>query len=288
VTNSLHLSGTHTPRRSGGSLYYLRHFGPKRTLNARSWYAGPVLGATRYHETERTGPEIPARSLAAATMGSVGLLVGRDDRAYFPDPRSGLAASASATWSFGRSDDDRTLHVGSAGLRIFGLASPALGHTFAMYGGVTAVVGDPVAAELSSLSSRQVLRGFELDETYGRLGFYAVAEYRHDLLDLSRVPKIVVIRLDHVQGALFVAGGTISWPRGYDGLFQAERVFTEAGYGIRIHALAFGVAQGMLAIDLGVPITPLDRTYEATLADGSRAERSRAPFKLTLGITQTY
>jgi hypothetical protein len=288
LTNSIHLNGAYTPRKGGGSVSFLRHFGPKRTLNARTWYAGPVLGAMRYNETERAGPDIPAESLVAATMGTVGLVLGRDDRVYFWDPTAGLAFAAAADYSVGRGDDGRTLHVGSASARIFRILTAAIGHSFALYGGATGVIGDPVAADLSTLSNRQVLRGFDLDETYGRLGFYGVAEYRHTLLDLAWMPRILVVRLDRLQGVLFVGAGTISRPGGYDGLFSAERLFTEIGYGFRIHTFSFGLTQNLLALDLGVPLTPLDRTYEVAEADGTVVQRDRAPFKLVFGITQTY
>jgi hypothetical protein len=288
LTNSIHLNGAYTPRKGGGSVSFLRHFGPKRTLNARTWHAGPILGAMRYNETERAGPDIPEESLVAATMGTVGVMLGRDDRVYFWDPTGGLAFVAAAEYSVGRGDDGRTLHVGSASARLFQILTAAIGHSFALYGGATGVIGDPVAADLATLSNRQVLRGFDLDETYGRLGFYGVAEYRHTLIDLSWLPKILLVRLDRLQGALFVGAGTISRPNGYDGLFSAERLFTEAGYGFRIHTFSFGLTQNLLALDLGVPLTPLDRTYEVAEADGTLVRRDRAPFKLVFGITQTY
>ena len=36
ITNSFHAGGSFTPRSFGGTVAYLRHFGPKRTLNART------------------------------------------------------------------------------------------------------------------------------------------------------------------------------------------------------------------------------------------------------------
>lgn len=290
ITNSYHLSGNYTPRGYGGLFAYLRHFGTKRTLNSRIWYAGPTLAVFRHHEVEEAGSDIPQESNYAATMGTFGLLLGRDDRQYFWDPRSGLSFNVAASYSVGRADDGRTVHTGSAGTRVFGLLSPGIGHTFALYGGAIGVVGQPVAADLASFSTRNILRGFALDETYGRVGLYAVAEYRHRILDLSPIYFLTFARFDRLQGALFVGGGTMSRPDGYDGMFDygGGRVFTEAGYGLRLHILSLGVAQYMIAFDVAVPITPFDRSYKVTQTDSSVAEYGRPPFKLVFGITQTY
>jgi len=290
ITNSYHLSGSYTPRGYGGLIAYLRHFGTKRTLNSRVWYAGPLLSVFRHHEIEQPSSDIPAESNYSATMGTFGLMLGRDDRQYFWDPSSGLSFDVSASYSVGRADDGRTVHTGAAGTRVFGLVSPGIGHIFALYGGAITVVGEPVAADLASFSTRNILRGFALDETYGRVGLYAVAEYRHRLLDLSSIYFLTFARFDRLQGALFVGAGTMSHPSGYDGLFDYEggRVFTEAGYGLRLHVLSLGVAQYLIALDCAVPITPFDRTFEVVRTDGSTEKYGRPPFKLVFGITQTY
>jgi len=290
ITNSYHLSGSYTPRGYGGLFAYVRHFGTKRTLNSRVWYAGPTVSVFRHHEIEQPSSDIPAESNYAATMSTFGLMLGRDNRHYFWDPRSGLSFNVAGSYSVGRADDGRTVHTGATGARLFGLLSPGIGHTFALYGGATSVFGEPVTADLASFSTRNVLRGFALDETYGRLGLYAVAEYRHRLLDLSSIYFLTFARFDRLQGALFVGGGTMSRPSGYDGLFDYEggRVFTEVGYGLRLHVLSLGVAQYLIALDVAVPITPLDRSFEVQASDGSLESYGRPPFKLVFGITQTY
>ncbi|MBW2277289.1 MAG: hypothetical protein JRF63_07345 [Deltaproteobacteria bacterium] len=287
ITNSYHLSGSYTPRGYGGLFAYLRHFGTKRTLNSRIWYAGPTLSVFRHHEIEQLSSDIPVENNYAATMGTFGLLLGRDNRQYFWDPRSGFSFDVAASYSTGRADDGRTVHTGAAGTRLFGLVSPGIGHTFALYGGATCVVGEPVAADLASFSTRNILRGFALDETYGRVGMYAVTEYRHRLIDLSSIYFLTFARFDRLQGALFVAGGTMSRPTGYDGLFNYKggRVFTEVGYGLRLHVLSLGVAQYLIALDVAVPITPFDRSFEV---EGYDEPFGRPPFKLVFGITQTY
>jgi len=103
--------------------------------------------------------------------------------------------------------------------------------------------GTPAAGDLVSPSDRLVLRGFDPDETYGRLGLYAVGEYRHTLVTVSEIATPVFSWLERVQGVLFAGGGTNSWPDGCDGLFARERLYSEVGYGLRFHTLVFGIAQ---------------------------------------------
>ncbi len=288
VTNSFHGSLSYTTRGYGGGLSYFRHFGATRTLNSRRWYAGPTLSVRRYEPVEDAGPELPEETRFGATTASLALSLGRDDREYFWDPRSGTAFGVTALYGLGRDDDGRVVQVGKLLARGFGLWSPRLGHTLALYGGVMGLVGHPNAANLNTLSDRSLLRGFEPNETFGRLGIYGVCEYRHTLFDASSVSMPLFTWLQRFQGVLFAGGGTMSVPTGYAGMFQPERIFTEAGYGLRLHTLIFGVQQYLLGLDLAVPLTPTERFYEVETADGSMARVPRPSYKLVFGITQVY
>jgi hypothetical protein len=288
VTNTIALSGSYAPRGYGGSIAYYRYFGPKRTLNARTWYAGPSIGILRVEKTETAAATLPESTQFAATIGTIGVQAGRDDRAYFPDPRSGTAINGYVGYGLGRADGGGYVHEGQLDLRAFGLLSPRLGHVFALYGGAMATVGTPPAAELPSLSNRLVLRGFDIDETYGRIGLYAVAEYRHDLFEISGARLPAGSTFERLQGVLFAGGGTMSVPSGYGGMFTSERLYAEVGYGLRLHMLAFGLSQYLIALDLAVPLWPRDRTYDVAQSDGTSAKATRAPFKVVFGITQTY
>jgi len=288
VTNAFYLSGSYTPRRYGGSFGYIGHFGPKQTLNSRTWYFGPAISVIRYKDVENAGKEIPDSSLFATTMSSLKFMLGRNNRKYSFDPRSGRAFSSWLEYSGGKADDGRIIHLGRASVRMFNLWSPTIGHIFALYGGAMGLIGDPPAANFNTLSSRFVLRGFALDETYGRLGLYTAMEYRHNLFGSTPISTVFFSALDRVQGVLFAGIGTISWPRGYDGLFSKKRTFAEVGYGIRLHILTLGISQYLLGLDFAVPIAPVKRTYEVKQADNTTALAKRNPFKLILGITQIY
>jgi hypothetical protein len=289
VTNSISFSAFYSPQSIGGHTSYYRYFGPKRTLNSRTWHAGPTLGIVRYLEPETdAGKALPPNTLFSATMGTLGVSIGRDSRSYFFDPRSGSSFWLSARYSVGQADDGHVVNVGSVAGRVFKLLSPSIRHTFAIYGGAAARVGDPAAAQLVTLSDRQLLRGFDVEETYGRVGLYVAAEYRHTLFDAAFIPAPLFSWFDRFQGVFFLAGGTTSQPANYDGIFDEERLFSEVGYGLRIHVLAFGIQQYIIGLDLAVPITPMNRKVFVEQTNGVDVYQNRSPYKIIFGITQTY
>ncbi len=95
---------------------------------------------------------------------------------------------------------------------------------------------------------------------------------------------------DRLQGVLFAGAGTVASPvgSGYDGLFTEERFYSEVGYGLRLHTLAFGALQYLVALDLAIPLSPSVRRYEVPTSDGGVELVDRAPFRLVFGIMQTY
>jgi hypothetical protein len=62
-----------------------------------------------------------------------------------------------------------------------------------------------------------------------------------------------------IQGVLFAGAGTATREDSYRGLFATDRIFTEVGYGLRGIIAFFGAYPGIVALDLAVPVTPLDR-----------------------------
>ncbi len=295
ITHSFWLDGHYRPTGYGGFLAYRYSFGPKRTLNARSWHWGPNLSVDRHRPVDEANIAFPENTRFGATMTSLGLSLGHDNRAYFHDPLDGVSFSVSARYLVGQADDDRVVQASRFTARVFSLFSPTHRHTFAWYGGALSVIGEPVAANLVSLSDRQLLRGFELSETYGRIGAYTVLEYRHTLFSTAQVDipfmsgkPVFASWIERVQGVLFAGAGTVTRPDGFKGLFTADRLFTEVGYGLRLHSLVFGAYQYLVGVDFAVPLTPLNRRVDVVQPDGSIASRKRAPFKLMLAMTQTF
>lgn len=288
ISNVFNLEGAYTPTAYGGVFGYYRFFGGKRHLNARSWFMGPSVSAIHYNRVEDLTLSLPEETLYAATMGSVGFAIGRDTRVYGWDPLSGSSVALQGSYAAGASDDGEPRHVGRASVSGGRVFRAGIHHKLVMYGGVSSVFGDPVASNLTYLAHRSRLRGFDLDETYGRLGIYGVVEYRHVLRDAAFLTAPLYSWFDRFQGVLFFGAGTISRPSGFDGLFTPKRIFSEVGYGLRLHLLFLGVAQYLIALDVAVPITPLDRTRLSQQADGTVVEQRRSPYRIILGITQTF
>ncbi len=288
VTNVINLSGVYSPRAYGGALSYGRSFGPKRTLNSRTMSYGPSLGVFRYQEVEESSPNLPEETRFGAVVGAIGFFIGGDNRWYAYDPLEGFGFSVSARYTLGRADDGHLVQMGKLGASTIGIFSAGLRHTFAFHVGATGLVGEPTASQLATLSVRSILKGFDVDETYGRLGFYAGFEYRHTLFSTTNTRLPIFLWFDRPQGVFFAAGGTMSYPDGYDGLFTPERIFTEVGYGLRFHLLTFGVQQFIIGFEFAYPLTPTSRQAEYTREDGSTYYVDRDPWRITWGIWQTF
>jgi outer membrane protein assembly factor BamA len=291
ITNSFHLSAVYTPRQAGGTLGYNRFFGRKKDLNSRIFYAGPLLSLYYYTDQNIDG-ELQIQSSAqhpdSAILGTIGGILGCDNREYQFDPRSGGAFWVKLGYSAGESDEQKIIQSVNGSLRAMKIFSPAPGHNFALYGGFEGVAGTLPVSKLVSLSNRQMLRGFDLDETYGKLGIYTGLEYRFNIFGTTSVSMPLKTLIDRVQGVLFAAAGTVSQMDSYKGMFRTDRIFAETGLGLRLHLLIFGVVQYLIAVDFAVPVYPLKREYQIIYSDGSEENFTREPFRFVFGITQIY
>ncbi|MBN2718104.1 MAG: hypothetical protein JXX14_19820 [Deltaproteobacteria bacterium] len=303
ISNSFHATGAYTPRQIGGDLSYFRHFGFNRTLNARTWYAGPRLGVYKYLDATATEPGLHKNNRYTATLASITMLAGMDEREFQLDPQSGKAFQISLGYWIGRSEIEDTVRYedgrpriindtvqhAKGSLRLFKVIPLSLGHILVAYCGISAVEGEPPASNLVTLSHQQILRGFDIGETYGRVGVYGVTEYRHTLIGSTTLRFPMRTLLSRVQGVLFTGAGSASRPQTYRSLFQPDRNFMEVGYGFRFHMLLLGAVPYLLALDFVVPVFPRDRRYTRIDEDTDDVQYySRAPFRFTFGVTQTF
>ncbi|MDI7268598.1 MAG: hypothetical protein QME96_11455, partial [Myxococcota bacterium] len=229
----------------GGSLAYLRGFGPPRDMNRPSWMAMGWVEAFRWDE------EFGFRGTTTATTIEIGGFVGHDDRWYDIDPADGWQALLALSAAIGLDVAD-VWSVRPAG-RAFYLWTPASGHTFAVYGGFALALGEPLRAQLESLGDRLFLRSLAPDEALGRAKLYAVAEYRHLLVRDLDWNLLHLAWLRGIQGVLFGGFGTTSRADSLDGMFEQGRIFLEAGYGLRLFLDYAGVQTGLVSLDVGVP-----------------------------------
>ena len=251
----------------GATVWYTRGFGPKRDLDHAAWYVGTWI--TGFHHSSPYGWHDEG-GWHGGTAFSTGIYLTHDDRFYFWNPTGGWQASLSLGYSLGVDDNrwspDGLRHSLWADARGFYLWTPAGGHTFAIYGGASGVFVDPYRGQLGSLSSHEILRGFDADETFGRVLLYACAEYRHTFVQSLDVNLLQLVTLQGIQGVLFAGVGSASREDSYRGLFAPDRMFTEVGYGLRGILAYFGSYPGIVAVDLAVPITPLHRPGRLPLA----------------------
>ncbi len=266
VLNSIRFRILLTTWGQGGSVWYTRGFGPKLDLNTSAWHAGVYVSG--FHLSSAYGFQTAGDDGVARWSGgtslSVGLYVGHDDRFYMFNPTDGWSLTARIGYGLGIDDSHAGTrgdlrHVVSASTRVFFLKTPAGGHTLALYGGASGTFGDPYRGQLESLSAFEILRGFDVDETFGRARLYVCAEYRHVFTAGLDVNLFHYVTLQGIQGVLFAGTGTVTREGSYHGLFAADRIFTEVGYGLRGILAYFGAYPGIIAIDLAVPITPFDR-----------------------------
>jgi len=268
----------------GGSLAYSYGFGPPRDMNRPSWIASGYVEAMRWDSGFGVGHR-------AATTLEVGAFVNHDDRWYDINPADGWQAMLALAGSFGLDADTWAVRAGG---RAFYLWTPATGHTLAFFGGFGFTFGKPLEAQLEGLSDRYILRSMTPDEGLGRSKLYAVIEYRHVFtwdLDWNIVN---VAWLRGLQGVLFGGFGTTSRPDDYSGMFDRERIYLEAGYGLRLFLDWAGVQTGVIALDLAVPFGFVNGefgvpTYAASDPD-DRTSYARRPalFGLPIGAHLSF
>jgi hypothetical protein len=236
----------------GGSFTYTHGFGPPRDMNRPSWTASGYMEVFHYDDAFGGGG-------SSATTMEFGAYVNHDDRWFDLNPADGWQALLGVGGSFPL-DDTGPWTIRSGG-RAFYLWSPAIGHTLAVFGGFGLTFGEPVRAQLEALGDRLLLEAFAPDEALGRAKLYAVAEYRHVYswdLDLN---LFHLAWLRGLQGVLFVGAGTSSRRDSLAGLFDVDRLYFEAGYGLRAFLDYLGAQTGIIALDFGVPFAIVDGDF---------------------------
>ncbi|MFH1434328.1 MAG: hypothetical protein ABIJ56_01305 [Pseudomonadota bacterium] len=265
----------------GLTAWLLHGVGRKLDLNRSALYIGPVVAG--YYHTPEFGFTNAAGEEIGATSISAGFHLRYDTLFHIFDPDGGLSISVYALYHL-NIDNERELHHSlSASGRVFFLHSFSGAHAIGLYGGVGGTFLETPEGQMQSLSDRMMLRAFEADETFGRMKIYAGVEYRHLWVHNIGMNILNLTRLEGIKGVLFLAGGTVSEKDGYDGLFSAERMYAEAGYGIVLLLTFFGAYPGVLELDVAVPVYPLagDRSKRD---DGS----DRLPVGVYLSFFQTY
>ncbi|MDH5493453.1 MAG: hypothetical protein OEY14_15980, partial [Myxococcales bacterium] len=230
------------PRFHGGSIRYLRGFGPKRDDNGRIGSFSLALRADRL------------RAGFAEGGGGVrlsGILAGGvSTRRYFLDPRRGYSFGARVQGGLVRRDDASLGPFMAASARANLTLPMGLRAALVLVAGASAVIGATLPGERPGLGGRFLLRGYLSDEIVGDARLFAVAEERITVLsDLAwNAAHLAWIR--EVQLAIFAGGGLVF------GSLEGSSVVpgAELGLGLRLHFEYGGVQPGVLSIDCALPL----------------------------------
>jgi len=223
----------------GLSAWALHGLGRKLDLNYSKFYLGPLISvfhhnpAFGYKRVEDAAGELMG---GGREIGATALSVGMYscyNTIYFPfDPDRGLALKTYLAYHLNIADDRKIHHSFSASMRAFYIYPFSGAHHLVAYGAVGGTFFDMPEGQLQGLSDRLALRGFERDETLGRIKAYAALEYRHLWVYGLGWSFLDIVTLEGLKGVLFAGGGTVSNRENYDGMLRKDRMFAEVGYGL--------------------------------------------------------
>lgn len=233
-----------TASRTGGRLRYRQSLGAKVHNNRRSVAISGGLGFFY------VSPGFGGNALGGySTDLDVTLLI--DTRSYLYDWREGSMFLAQALARATVREDGSAAVTGRASVRAS--TTVGIGNLNAIYlvgeGGLT--IEPALDADLQSIGGRYGLRGFANEELLGQGVLYGVIEHR-----LTLIPDLAV----NVFHLVWARELQAVWWLGAGGVFgtndQRDAVFAfEAGAGIRVHYEYGGIQPGVLAIDLGLPVS---------------------------------
>ena len=262
-----------TPSFTGGSVRYVQGLGPKVHTNRRMGFLSGGLSFQRLHQGFG-GDNL------GGWRGQVFLQGGFNTVRYALDPREGVWASAALVGGVAVRDD------GSVGGNVRGTVRAGavfplgLVNAFAIVAGGGFTAGDALPSELQQIGGRAGLRGFESGELIGRGALFAVAEHRWTAVrDLSwNIAHLLWVR--ELQLVAWTgAGAVFGTPQGLSALGAVE-----AGAGLRVHYEYGGVQPGLLAIDIGVPLTRQDpRVFQ-----NGMLLRTRSPVGFYISFDQYF
>jgi hypothetical protein len=255
------------------SLRYIWGVGPARHTNSRIGAISAGLSAARIREGF---VEDAIGGWRVSLLGSAGW----DEKAFREDPRSGSALSVNGRVGLVVRDDDELAVSGSVGSRGSILIPLGLRNTLLLLGDVGWTFGESLPGENQALGGRFALRGFETGELVGAFGAYAVAEHRWTVLSDLAINIVHLAWLREVQLAVFLGGGIVA-----DSIDGSRTLLgAEAGAGIRFHYEYGGIQPGVLAVDIGVPLT---RKLNEPGTDGDFANE-RIPFGIHASFDQYF
>jgi hypothetical protein len=265
-----------TAARTGGRFRYLQGLGPKVHDNRRALAVGGGLGV--YFVEPGFGG-----SRVGGWATELDVLLALDTRRYLHDWREGfsLAWSTQATTTV---REDGALGA-SVRASVRGSNAWALGvrNVIVLVGQAGVTVAPVLDAERQSLGGRYGLRGFANDELLGTSALFFVAEHRFTALTDLSLNVFHAVWAREIQLAWWLGGGVLLGA--VDG--RSAVGAAELGVGVRVHYEYAGIQPGLLALDLGLPISRwIER--EPCAFDGGSGCDPRAAVGFYVSVDQYY
>jgi hypothetical protein len=235
-----------TVARTTGRVRYLQGFGPKVHNNRRAFQVG---GSFAFGRVE---PNFGGVSLGGWTL-EVDATVLVSTLNYLADPREGLTAFVQVAGAGTLRDDGSITGTMRGSFRASWTLPVSLMNAFVLVAGGGFTAGAALDAERQYLGGRYGLRGFANDELIGSGMLFLVAEHRTTLITDMAINILHGVWAREVQMAVWGGiGGVFGTLRNEDAVFAGE-----AGVGLRFHYEYGGVQPGVLAIDVGFPVSRL-------------------------------
>ncbi|GAB4201552.1 MAG: hypothetical protein OHK0013_13700 [Sandaracinaceae bacterium] len=271
LEHTLILRISRTVARTTGRIRYLQGLGPKVHNNRRSVLLGGSLAFSRV-EPNFGGVGVPGGW--ALELEGMAIL---NTQRFIADPRDGVFALVQLAGGGTLADDGRLWGTARGAFRVSGVIPVGLLNAFFLLGAGGFTVGAALDADRQLLGGRYGLRGFANDELVGNGMLYAVAEHRYTMIGDLAVNVLHGVWAREVQLATWVGGGAVfDTPRG-----EMARLAAEVGTGLRFHYEYGGVQPGVLALDLGVPLSRL-------IERSQRGEAPGAPVAFYVSFDQYY
>ena len=246
LEHSLTLRLARTVARTTGRIRYLQGFGPKVHNNRRAFQFG---GSVAFGRVE---PNFGGISEGGWTL-EVDATVLVSTLSFLSDPREGVTAFAQVAGAGTLRDDGSITGTLRGSFRASWTLPVTLMNAFVLVAGGGFTAGAALDAERQYLGGRYGLRGFANDELIGSGTLFLVAEHRVTLVTDMAVNILHGVWAREVQLALWGGiGGVFGTLRNEDAVFAGE-----AGVGVRFHYDYGGVQPGVLAIDVGFPVSRL-------------------------------
>ncbi len=276
LENTVSLRLARIGARTGGRIGYIQGLGERAHTNRRIASLGGGIGFNYVR------PDFPpgARNIGGYEL-DLQIFGGVDTRHFLQDPREFLILSGAIQLA-GVFGEDGSFGVTARGAFVAAYLVPVgllNAFLFAAGGGFT--VNPILPADRQSIGGQYGLRAFANGELLGNGALYGVIEHRATIATDLNLNVLWGVFARELQLAWWVGGGAAFDTLEHDDIHLPVHAAFEAGAGIRVHYEYGGIAPGVLAIDVGAPISRWIR-------DGGLADPHYGPVGFYIGFDQYY